>query len=223
MKNIYDECPILENERFLFRKVELSDTKELLKVYSDKNALPFFNSDNCHQGNFYIQTEEDMEKCIESWNWEYEQRGFVRLAIIDKAINEKINEESNEEINEGSNVESNKAGNKESNKSNDKVIGTIELFNRRAEDYFNNCGLLRLDLRSDYEQENIIYNILSVITNPAFELFECTMVATKARNYAVERIAALKKAGYFKSEEKIIGQDGTQYGDYWVNNDVSSS
>lgn len=210
MKNIYDECPILENDRFLFRKVELSDTKELLKVYSDKNALPFFNSDNCHQGNFFIQTEEDMEKCIESWNWEYEQRGFVRFAIIDKA--------SKEEINEGSNVESNKAGNKESNK----VIGTIELFNRKAEDYFNNCGLLRLDLRSDYEQENIIYNILSVITNPAFELFECTMVATKARNYAVERIAALKKAGYVKSEEKIIGQDGTIYGDYWVKNEASS-
>lgn len=206
MKNIYDECPILENDRFLFRKVELSDTKELLKVYGDKNALPFFNSDNCHQGNFYIQTEEDMEKCIESWNWEYEQRGFVRFAIIDKASNEEIDEESN------------KAGNRESNK----VIGTIELFNRKADDYFNNCGLLRLDLRSDYEQENIIYNILSVITNPAFELFECTMVATKARNYAVERIAALKKAGYIKSEEKIIGQDGTIYGDYWVKDDASS-
>ena len=210
MKNIYDECPTLENERFLFRKVELSDTKELLKVYSDKNALPFFNSDNCHQGNFYIQTEEDMEKCIESWNWEYEQRGFVRFAIIDKASNEEINEE----INEGSNVESNEESNK--------AIGTIELFNREAEDYFNNCGLLRLDLRSDYEQENIIYNILSVITNPAFELFECTMVATKARNYAVERIAALKKAGYVKSEEKIIGQDGTIYGDYWIKDDASS-
>lgn len=211
MKNIYDECPILENERFLFTKVELSDTKELLKVYSDKNALPFFNSDNCHQGNFYIQTKEHMEKCIESWNREYEQRGFVRYAIIDKVGNEEIN------------VESNKAGNRESNKSSNKVIGTIELFNRKAEDYFSNCGLLRLDLRSDYEQENIIYSILSSITKPAFELFDCTMVATKARNYAVERIAALKKAGYIKSEEKIIGQDGTMYGDYWVNNDVSSS
>lgn len=210
MKNIYDECPILENDRFLFRKVALSDTKELLKVYSDKNALPFFNSDNCHQGNFYIQTEEDMEKCIESWNWEYEQRGFVRFAIIDKASNEENNEESN------------KAGNKESNKSSNKVIGTIELFNRKADDYFNNCGLLRLDLRSDYEQENIIYSILSVITKPAFELFECTMVATKARNYAVERIAALKKAGYVKSEEKVIGQDGTIYGDYWVKDEASS-
>ncbi len=30
------------------------------------------------------------------------------------------------------------------------AIGTIELFNRKARDYFNNCGLLRLDLRSDY-------------------------------------------------------------------------
>ena len=30
------------------------------------------------------------------------------------------------------------------------AMGTIELFNRKAKDYFNNCGLLRLDLRSDY-------------------------------------------------------------------------
>lgn len=43
------------------------------------------------------------------------------------------------------------------------VIGTIELFHRNSEDYFNNCGLLRLDLKSDYEEEEIIINILSLI------------------------------------------------------------
>ena len=29
-----------------------------VNVYGDKNALPFFNSDNCHGDNFYYPDEE---------------------------------------------------------------------------------------------------------------------------------------------------------------------
>ena len=40
------------------------------------------------------------------------------------------------------------------------AIGTIELFHRDAADYFTDCGLLRLDIRSDYEMsDKIIKNI----------------------------------------------------------------
>ena len=186
MKNIYEECPILENDKFLIRRAQLADAKELVKVYGDKNTLPFCNSDNCHGDNFYYPTEEIMKQVIEAWDLEYEGKGFVRFSIIDKESNE--------------------------------AIGTIELFNRKANDYFNNCGLLRLDVRSDYEREDVIFNLLTFITKPAYELFDCTMIATKARIYAVERIAALKRAGYVKSEEILVGHDGTIYGDYWVIN-----
>ena len=58
MNNVYEECPILENDRFLLRFVTKEDATDLLKVYSDKNALPFFNSDNCHGDNFYYSTKE---------------------------------------------------------------------------------------------------------------------------------------------------------------------
>ncbi len=37
-------------------------------------------------------------------------------------------------------------------KAKNEAVGTIELFNRKADDYFNNFGILRLDLRSDYEK-----------------------------------------------------------------------
>ncbi len=47
-QNVYQSCPVLENERFMLRLLEEKDAKELLRVYSDKRALPFFNSDNCH-------------------------------------------------------------------------------------------------------------------------------------------------------------------------------
>lgn len=59
------------------------------------------------------------------------------------------------------------------------IIGTIELFNRRSKDYFNNCGLLRLDIRNDYEHTEHIFEILSLILPPAFQLFDCEMIATK--------------------------------------------
>ena len=58
--NIYEECPVLENDLFLLRMVEENDIKDLLKVYSDINAVPLFNSDNCHGDNFYYETIERM-------------------------------------------------------------------------------------------------------------------------------------------------------------------
>ena len=44
--NVYEKCPVLESENFLLRKVCLEDSDDLLKVYSDEKAVPFFNGDN---------------------------------------------------------------------------------------------------------------------------------------------------------------------------------
>ena len=181
--NIYEKWPMTENDDFLIRKPELSDVKDLFKVYSDKNALPFFNSDNCHGDNFYYSTEEIMENTMKYWFYEYDNSGFVRFAIVDKRSNE--------------------------------AIGTIELFLREADDYFERCELLRVDVRSDYEEENSLRSILALITPMAYEWFGCRKVATKAPIYAVERIKALESQGYVKSSKMIVGQDGTVYGDYW--------
>lgn len=98
-----------------------------------------------------------------------------------------------------------------------KAIGTIELFNRKAEDYFNNCGLLRLDLRSDYEHEENIFEILSLITPSAFELFNCEMIATKIPPFAVERKNSAERLNFKESKEKLIGGDSKKsYTDYYV-------
>lgn len=97
-----------------------------------------------------------------------------------------------------------------------KVIGTIELFHRDADDYFTNCGLLRLDIKSDYEKSDIIESILSLIVSKSFPLFDCDKIATKVKAEAIERRNALSKMGFSLSEEKLIGHDGTEYGDYYV-------
>lgn len=89
------------------------------------------------------------------------------------------------------------------------VVGTIELFHRDANDYFTNCGLLRLDLRSDYELSAEIIKILTLIISPTFQLFDCHKIATKANPEAVERIKALNELGFNLSDKKLIGHDGT--------------
>lgn len=186
MSNVYEICPQFENEKYLLRFVSEEDCKDLLKVYSDKKAVMFFNSDNCGGDDFYYTTENRMKEAIKYWLWEYSIQGFVRWSIIDKDTNE--------------------------------AIGTIELFHRDSNDYFTNCGLLRLDLRSDYENSADIQNILSLIIEPTFELFDCDKIATKAIPEAKERIKALLSMEFVFSKEKLIGHNETKYGGYYVFN-----
>lgn len=192
----YEKCPVFESENYLLRLVEATDAPQLLSVYSDEKAVPYFNSDNCNGDDFHYTTLERMQSAVEFWLWAYRDKGFVRWVIVDKNVRQ--------------------------------AIGTIELFNRggndqeqafqsKPKDYFNNCGLLRLDLRSDYECEEKISEVLSLIVPPAFELFECRMMATKIPPFATQRKAAAERLGFVFSEEKLIGGDDNRaYTDYFV-------
>ena len=60
MGDVYSVCPTFEDASYFLRFVTEEDSKDLLEVYSDKRALPFFNSDNCHGDNFYYPTKEAM-------------------------------------------------------------------------------------------------------------------------------------------------------------------
>ena len=95
-------------------------------------------------------------------------------------------------------------------------IGTVELFHREAADAFNHHGLLRLDLRSDYETVPVITELLTLLHQHAYELFDCPILATKAPAFAAARCEALVQCGYIRSASVIVGHDGTEYGDYWV-------
>lgn len=182
--NIYEACPAIQNEKYLLRLVTDDDLSDLLKVYSDVNAVQFFNGDNCHGDDFYYTTVERMRQALDFWKQAYKNGWFVRFAIVDKHTN--------------------------------MAVGTIEEFYREADDFFTDCGLLRLDLCSDYEKYNEIKNILSLIVIPSFEMFCCKIVATKAVPSATERIKALKALGFLKSQEALVGHDGTKYYDYFV-------
>lgn len=87
------------------------------------------------------------------------------------------------------------------------AIGTVELCGGKER------GILRLDLRSDYEKKDVISDLLW-LCDVLFDHFDT--VVTKAVPSATERIAALNKFGFVPYCEKIVGHDGTEYGDYYV-------
>lgn len=182
--NIYEKCPEFESERFLIRQLYDKDCDDLLKVYSDKNALPFFNSDNCVGDNFYYATKERMAEAIDFWHTSYKNGWFVRRSVVDKATSN--------------------------------VIGTIELCLRVSQDKFNNMVILRVDVRSDYEKEDVLCDIFSLVTPKLAEMLKCKGVLTKAPIYAIERIKAISKAGFTKSEHSLIGKTGYAYDGYWT-------
>ena len=185
MTNVYENCPQIENDRYLLRFVEKNDADDLLKVYSDKNALPFFNSDNCDGDNFYYPTKGKMQNAIEFWLKSYETRWFVRWVIVDKTTSG--------------------------------VIGSVEMFHRTAEDDFNDVGVLRLDVRSDYEKSEVILELLRLFAPDAYKLFDCNEIITKVPIYAVERMEAVQRYGFSKSESLLIGtNDHYAYNGYWI-------
>ena len=182
--DIYRTCPTLESETFLVRLFQEADCDDLLKVYSDKKALPFFNSDNCDGDNFYYATRERMAEAIRFWKTSYENGWFARLSVVDKSAS--------------------------------CVIGTVEVCLRVSEDFFNQMGILRVDVRSDYEREDVLFEIFSLVTPKLAEMLGCKGVLTKAPIYAVDRIHAIQRVGFQKSKHLLIGKTGYAYDGYWT-------
>lgn len=182
MKNVYDNCPVLENDKWLLRLVEKDDTDDLLSVYGDKKALPYFNSDNCHGDNFYYPTKEKMASAVDFWIYSYNEKYFVRWTIVDKATS--------------------------------KAIGTIEMFHRPSNGDFGEVGVIRLDVGSDYENEESLRGILSVIIPPAYELFDCNEIISKVPIYAVEREKAFLGYGFKRTDTCLVGENGYAYNGY---------
>ncbi len=184
MKNVYEVCPVFENERFILRPVVREDAADLLRVYSDEKAVPFFNSDNCNGDDFHYTTLDRMTQAMDFWQDSYDHGWFVRWSIQDKFVST--------------------------------VMGTIEMCLRESEDFYDGCGILRVDLHSDYEAEESIQEILALIVPPAFDLFGCNRIITKAIPDAVKRRCSLRGCGFLPCSEPLVGHDGTEYYDYFV-------
>lgn len=79
--SVYDSCPVFITQRFYVRPVRREDAPGLLKVYGDKVAQAYFNSDNC-TSDFRYATLPEMQECVDMWIRAYQQRDFVRWTIL---------------------------------------------------------------------------------------------------------------------------------------------
>ena len=61
-----------------------------------------------------------------------------------------------------------------------------------------------------------IRNLLSLVLDKVYDMFNCAMITTKAPNYAIDRIAVLKDMGFELSEEYLVGHNKRVYGGYWI-------
>ena len=84
--DVYEQIPVMESDKFLWRESEAADAEDLLKVYSDKDAVSLFNSDNC-VNDFYFVSIEEMKNTMAFWKREYQNRYYVCWAIVDKNVN----------------------------------------------------------------------------------------------------------------------------------------
>lgn len=87
---LYDEEISLKGNTFTIREVQESDKQDLLQVYGDKNALPFFNGDNCEGDIFYYNTSEKIDKAFDFWKYSKENKWFRRLSIVHSSENRVI-------------------------------------------------------------------------------------------------------------------------------------
>ena len=90
-------------------------------------------------------------------------------------------------------------------------VGTIEMFHRVADDEFNHYGILRIDLRSDYENQSIIDDILEIVNENFYKAFDVEAILTKAIPEATQRVISLIKKGYEPINRKIM-----IYDDYYM-------
>ncbi|KUP25952.1 GNAT family N-acetyltransferase [Paenibacillus sp. DMB5] len=131
---------------------------------------------------FSMNKLEEMESCIEAWLAEFRARGFIRFSIVEQTS--------------------------------ERVIGTVEFFTRKLGqgDEQGEAGILRLDLASEYEQADVLSEMLELVEQRFPEHFTFDGLLTKAVPQAVQRVEVLQRLGYNKLERSRE----LPYGDYYI-------
>jgi len=182
-ENPFDLCPEYETDQLLFTKVKSEDALELLEVYSDKTTIIHMNNDNCGDV-WQCHSIDVMNKGISSWNQAYEDMHFIRWTV-----RLKINR---------------------------RVIGTIELApapsDRRF--FYKECstGILRVDLKSEYETKEIFSEIYRMTNTEMIEIFGIEKIITKCQKDESERLIGLNNSLY----KRLPNYEIIKYPNYYI-------
>ena len=60
-KDVFQNCPIYQSDRFEIRKMEMKDAHELFRCYSNPQAARYFNGDCCGDDFYYTDYEKFLE------------------------------------------------------------------------------------------------------------------------------------------------------------------
>lgn len=95
-------------------------------------------------------------------------------------------------------------------------VGTVEMFRRDDGKDGKGEGVLRIDVKSNYEYSDVLDELLRTILPEMHELFGCERILTKALPLMARRRLALVLHGFFPCNQPLIGENGVEYGGYWA-------
>ena len=79
--DVYAEVRPVKGKHLTLRLAVPEDAEALLTCYGDPKAAQLFNNDNC-SGGFFMQRVEDVRNALTWWLKAYQERAFVRYAIV---------------------------------------------------------------------------------------------------------------------------------------------
>ena len=97
-----------------------------------------------------------------------------------------------------------------------RIIGTVEMFRRDDGENGEGLGILRIDVTSLYESSDVHEELLRGLLPTLHELFRCQRILAKAHPGMMRRRLAMVVHGFIPYRQPLIGDNGVEYGDYWV-------
>lgn len=181
--DVYKHLPTYEGKNFILRGVTLADVDDLLRVYSDEQAVPYFNGDNCHGDDFHYTTKERMTEAVKFWLFSYDNGYFVRWAIVDK--------------NSGAVVGTIECFHREECGDPYGNCGLFRLDLRH--DHENKPAITEI--------------LALLLNDEIYDLFWCDKLATKVKPFATERLSAIEEFGFTHGGtlKGNAGEDFTDY------------
>jgi ribosomal-protein-alanine N-acetyltransferase len=182
-ENPFEKCPVYETDNLTFTMVKEEDAEELFQCYSDPITASHMNNDNCG-GDWDVSTIDIVKKSIGGWVKEFDAKFYIRWSVTHKYTK--------------------------------RIIGTIEIApipnTTKFLDGVCENGILRVDIISTFENEQILTEILKMATENFYIDFDIKNIVIKSRKDDLARVLALKNNRFDKYEEKSI----VKYNHYYI-------
>lgn len=182
-ENPFEKCPVYETDNLIFTKVKEEDAEELFECYSDLITISHMNNDNCG-GDWDVSTIDIVKKGIRGWESEFDAKFYIRWSVTHKQTKG--------------------------------IIGTIEIApvpnTTRFLDGVCETGILRIDILSSFEDEEVFSEILKMTKDNFYMDFDIENIVTKGTIDDLPRTLALKNNSFEKYENKSI----IKYNDYYI-------